>query len=352
MHFATPLAIWLIIGLTPALALFFWWTWCRRQAAIRLVVRERLVADLTVGVSKPIQIAQRFLLWLGVAALLLALARPRWGFIEQEAQSSGLDIVVCFDVSRSMLAADLKPNRMTRAKMAAYDLISLGRSDRLGLVAFAGTAFLQCPLALDPEAFRQSIAALDTEVIPESGTFMAGAIQEARDAFSTDSQAARVIVILTDGEDHEPGAIEAARRAYRDGFRIFTLGVGTEEGDLLRTSDPYGNTVFVRDDTGNVVRSKMDPQLLKELAEAGGGFFLPLQTPGTMEALYDRGLTVLPKGSFSGGRLRQWQERYQWPLALGVLFLVCEVLLLEHRRSRRRANPEDTGLGSGTVSAQ
>lgn len=332
MNIVSPLYLWLLLCLLPALVLFLWWTWIRRQRAIRDFVPTRLLKQLTIGVSTPRQLLKRVIMVLAVAALLVTLARPRWGQIEQETQGSGLDIVVCFDVSRSMLAADLKPNRLMRAKLAAYELLSMTRTDRLGLVAFAGSAFLQCPLALDPEAFRQSVGALDTEVIPDAGTTIGEAIREARTAFVDDSQATRVIVIFTDGEDHEPGAIEAAARAQSTGIRVFTVGVGSAEGDLLRTSDPFGNVIFLRDETGNVIRSRLDEEQLKAIAETGGGFYVSLQSPQAMEHLYQRGLEVLPKGGFAGTRLRQWQERYQWPLALGLLLLLIEVLIPEARK--------------------
>lgn len=354
MNFALPVFLWLLALLLPFLALFLAWTWRRKQAAVALFVRSRLLARLTVGVSPARQIIKRTLMFAAVASLLLALARPRWGFIEEETRASGLDIVVCVDVSRSMLASDLKPNRLARAKMAIYDLMSLAKSDRLGLVAFAGTAFLQCPLALDPEAFRQSVLALDTEIIPEPGTALGQALEEARQAFQADSRAARAILLLTDGEDHEEGAVEAARRCYQEGIRVFTLGLGTPDGEVLRSADPYGNPVFIRDERNNVVKSKLNEKILKEMAEAGGGFYLPLQNAQTVSVLHQRGLAPLPKGEFAGSRMRQWQERFQWPLGLSLLLLAAELLLPEQRRVGRSREIEEaqyeglkTALGTG-----
>ncbi len=345
MSFASPAYIALLVVAAPLLLAFLWWTWRSKRSAVARFVRTRLLAQLTVGVSPWRQQAKRGLLYLGVLVLLVALARPRIGFIEQDSHGTGLDIIVCFDVSRSMLATDLKPDRLTRAKLAAYDLAQSAKGDRLGLVPFAGNAFLQCPLALDPEAFRQSVAALDTETIPDPGTVLGDAIREARLGFRQESGATRVILVLTDGEDHDPNAVAAAREAFAENIRVYTIGVGTPAGEVLKTADPYGNPVFIRDEAGNPVRSKLNENLLQEIAKAGGGFYLPMQGAQTMRTLYERGLGTLARGDFTGGKVRQWHERYQWPLALAVVLLAVEFLYPEMRRPTGSRRPGDAALG-------
>jgi Ca-activated chloride channel family protein len=341
--FAVPVFLVLLLVLTPLVALFLWWTWRTKQRAIAMFVKSRLLEQLTVGVSIWRQQVKRWLLGVAVVLLLVSLARPLWGFVEEESRGSGLDIIVCFDVSRSMLATDLKPNRLQRARMASYDLVRYAKGDRLGLVAFAGSSFLQCPLALDPEAFRQSVTALDTEIIPEAGTALAEAIKEARQGFNSESGASKAIVVLTDGEDHEQGAVEAAREAAKDGIRVYTLGLGSTAGELLKTTDPYGNSVFVRDEGGNVVKSRLNESLLREVAEAGKGFYQSLQDPQAMRILYERGLGTLPKGEFAGGKVRQARERFQWPLALVAACLIFEFLLPEQKRQRGLAKQPESG---------
>jgi Ca-activated chloride channel homolog len=341
MNFATPQFLWLAVAMGPITAWFLWWTWRRKQRAARAFVRSRLFAQLTVGVSLKRQILKRVLIGCALVTLLFAVARPQWGFTEEETTASGLDIIVCFDVSRSMLAGDVAPNRLAKAKLAAFDLLSFSKTDRIGLVAFAGSAFLQVPLALDDEAFRQSVRALDTDIIPDQGTALADAIREANAAFSKDSNGAKAVVILTDGEDHEDGAVEAAKEAAKDGVRIFTVGVGTAAGGLLKTTDPYGNPVFIKDDDGNAVKSRLNEPMLKELADAGGGFYLPLQNRQTIQTLYQRGLATLPKADIKSGKSRQWIERFQWPLGFAILLLMAEVVLPEQaaRRLRDKAEP-------------
>src|SRR4051794_10869321 len=183
MSFANPHMLWLLLVLPPALVAFFWWSWRTRQRLITQFIQARLLSSLTIGISPERQKFRLACMVLGVICVLLALARPQWGFDWEEAKQRGLDIVVAIDTSKSMLAEDISPNRLARAKLAALDLMQQAKSDRLGLVAFAGSAFLQCPLTIDDAAFRQSVEALDVNVIPEGGTALAEAIEIAQTAF-------------------------------------------------------------------------------------------------------------------------------------------------------------------------
>lgn len=337
LPFMEPAFLWLLAGLIPVLGLLLAWSERRRREGLRLLVQARLVPALIPGLRPWRRRLKQGLMLAAVAWVLLGMARPWWGYVEEESRGSGVDVVVCMDVSRSMLATDLKPTRIQRAKLAAFDLARLAKGDRVALVAFAGTAFLQCPLALDPEAFRQSVTALDTEVIPEAGTTLSEALKEARRAFAEDSGASRAIVVITDGEDHEPGAVKEAEAARKEGIRVYTVGAGSAEGDVLRTADPYGNPVFVRDEQGNPVRSRLNEGLLRQVAEAGNGFYVTLRDAQAMRTLYDRGIGTLPKGEFAGGRVRQPRERFQWPLALALGLLLMEMAFPEEWRPRRGA---------------
>src|SRR6059058_5919373 len=160
MSFANPHMLWLLLVLPPALVAFFWWSWRTRQRLITQFIQARLLSSLTIGISPERQKFRLACMVLGVVCVLLALARPQWGFDWEEAKQRGLDIVVAIDTSKSMLAEDVRPNRLSRARLAALDLMKLAKNDRLALVPFAGAAFLQCPLTLDDDAFRQSVDAL------------------------------------------------------------------------------------------------------------------------------------------------------------------------------------------------
>src|SRR5215472_15531332 len=223
MNFANLQMLGLLAVLPPAMVAFFWWSGRKRQQLVTQFIQARLLPALTVGIS-PARLKLRLgLLLLAVISVILALARPQWGFDWEPTKQRGLDIVVAIDTSRSMLAEDIPPNRLARAKLAALELMQRAKSDRLGLVAFSGTAFLQCPLTIDDGAFRQSVESLDTTTLPQGGTAIAEAIDVALSAFK-EGDNHRVMVLFTDGEDHDSGALEAAKRAAEAKMRIFTIG--------------------------------------------------------------------------------------------------------------------------------
>src|SRR5438270_3220914 len=303
MRFEYPKLLLLLL-IVPALMAFFWWSWREKQRVLDQFVNPRLLPQLMSGISPRLQ-RLHWCLLLGAAALLVvALARPQWGFDWEEVRQRGLDIVVAIDTSRSMVAEDVQPNRLTRAKLAALDLRKLAKADRMGLVAFAGTAFLQCPLSADDEAFRQSIDELNVNIIPQGGTAVAEAIQTARMAFKDKTDNHKVLVLFTDGEDHDGHAVEAAKEAAKDGMRIFTIRVGTRNGELLRVTDARGRSDYIKDPEGNVVKSRLDEGLLTQIAEATGGFYLLLGGARTIEALYETGLAPMPKSEKASRQIK------------------------------------------------
>ena len=337
MHFDQPLYLWLLAPALAVLSAFLWWAWREKRRLIGQFISARLLPSLTLGVSAERQKARMVLLIVALGLLLLALSRPQIGFSLEEARSRGLDIVVAIDTSRSMLATDVAPTRLRRAQLLAQDLKRLAKSDRLGVVAFAGSAFLQCPLTLDDEAFRQSVESLDVNIIPQGGTALAEAIQTARSAFKEGNDNHKVLVIFTDGEDHDGQAIETAKEAAKEGMRIFTIGVGTPKGDVLRTVDAQGRTEFIKGPDGNAVRSQLNEDLLQEIAQATGGFYLQLAGANTMNVLYDSGLAPLPKSDIASQKIKRPHERYQGLLALAIMVLLAEMLIPE-RKEVKRAN--------------
>jgi Ca-activated chloride channel homolog len=331
MQFGNPSMLMLLVVLPPALLVFYWWSVRKRHALMTQFIQARLLPGLVAGVSKRRQKAKLACLILGVVALIFALARPQWGFTWEEVKVRGVDVVVAIDTSKSMLAEDIAPNRFQRAKLAALDLVQLAKSDRLGLVAFAGSAFLQCPLTIDDTAFRQSVQALNVGTIPEGGTSLSSAIETAQTAFK-EGDNHRILVLMTDGEDQDTGAMETAKKAAQLGLRIYTIGIGTVEGELLRLKDAQGNADFVRDEQGNVVKSHLNEGLLRDIASATeGGFYLPLRGAKTMDTLYAEGLAKLPKSEHQQKLVKQFEERYHWPLAIGILLLLAEMLIGERK---------------------
>lgn len=337
IQFGAPTMLWVALVAAPCLAVFFVWVWRRKQAAMSLFIPSRLFETLLVGYSPKREQVRYGLLGAALVMSLLALTAPRWGYDWEEVKQKGLDIVVAVDTSRSMLAPDIAPNRLERSRLACIDLMRVAKTDRLGLVAFAGSAFLQCPLTFDDEAFRLSLNALDVGIIPQGGSSLAEAIKTAQESFKQNEDNHKVLILITDGEDHEEGAVEAAKAAAKGGIKIYTIGAGTPNGELLSFKGENGKQDFIRDDEGNIVRSKLNEGLLREIATAADGFYLPLAGAKTMETLYQhpQGLGSLPKTESNAKFVRRYQERFQWPLAIALGLLLLEWVLQTNKASEK-----------------
>jgi Ca-activated chloride channel family protein len=335
MSFEHPNNLWLLLVIPPALALFFWWGERVRQKLLTKFVEARLLASLTVGLSPTWRKFRYALVTLAVAFLIVTIARPQYGYDKEEVRQSGLDIVVAVDTSKSMLATDIAPNRLARAKLAALELMQTAKADRLGLVAFAGDAFLECPLTIDDTAFQQSVQTLDVNAIPQGGTAIAAAINTALTALK-ETDHYKALVLMTDGEDNdsEAGALEAAQDAAKAGLKIFTIGIGSAEGTLVTIAGADGNTDYIRDEKGQVVKTKLNEALLQQIASTTGGFYLPLRGANTMGTLYERGLAPLPKSEGVEKLVRRYHEQFHWPLAIAMLLLLAEMFFPERPKSK------------------
>ena len=238
-----------------------------------------------------------------------------------------------------MLSNDVQPNRLQRVKLAAQDLINELQGDRVGLIAFAGRAFLQAPLTIDYEAAVDAINDLDTNTIPEGGTNISAAIDLAVQTYGKSAIGNRALIIFTDGEELSGDAVKTAKAAADAGVRIFTVGVGTPEGSLIPIAGEGGGTAFVKDSNGQVVKSKLDEKRLKEIAESTGGFYLHLEDgPRTMKQLFADGLAKMQSGEIDDRMSRKPIERYQWPLGAALLLFAASFLMRERKRVRTRAS--------------
>jgi Ca-activated chloride channel family protein len=350
MRFEHPNILWPLLVIPPAMVFLFWLANRQKQKLLAQFISARLLPVLTVGISPARQKLRFAFLILAVTFLIITLARPQYGFNLEEVQQNGLDIVVAIDTSKSMLTTDIAPNRLERAKLAALELMQRAGTDRMGLVAFAGDAFLECPLTIDNTAFQQSVQALNVNSIPQGGTTIAEAINTALTAFKEKGHY-KALVLLTDGEDNdsETGALEAAQNAAKDGLKIFTIGIGTAAGDLIRVTDANGNSDYVRDDQGNVVKSHLNEALLQQIATATGGFYLPLRGADTMDTLYERGLAPLPKSESSEKLIRRYHEQFQWPLSAAILLLLAEIFLPERKKSKVQSPKSKAELSAVAV---
>ncbi|MEO0794127.1 MAG: VWA domain-containing protein [Verrucomicrobiota bacterium] len=329
---------WLLV-IPLALALLGWLFYTNsrsRRELVRKFASDRLVKQLLASYSPARRKFKNGLLIAAVLLVLFALARPQWGFSWRETKTKGIDIMFVVDVSRSMLAQDIKPDRLERSKFAILDFLEKLEGDRVGLVAFAGNAFLQCPLTLDYDAFRQSLEAVDTNVISLGGTDIARAITEAEAAFS-DENNHKIMVLITDGEDLEEDGIARAKKAAANGVTIYTVGVGTAEGELIPMRDKFGRLQYLRDDNGEFVKTKLDADTLAEIAQVTEGFYTPLGPTGYgLEEVYEAGLEAVPEQELAAKMQKVWFERFQWPLGLAIILLIWEPLIGTRRRALHR----------------
>ena len=328
--------LWLFAGglVALALVLFFRRADRRRERDLARFASARLLGELAVSLSPAKRRAKRALLIGAVALLFLGLAEPQAGFHWEETSRRGVDVLIALDVSRSMLARDIAPDRLTRAKLAIIDLADRLAGDRFGLVAFAGTAFLQCPLTLDHAAFQQALDVLEPGIIPAPGSDLASALTVADEALQSEKRNVKLVVLVSDGEDLGGGAIAAAEKAAKDGDRVYTIGVGSSAGELIPIPREGGATDFVKDESGRYVKSRLDEETLRRVAEATGGFYEPLGARGEgIDALVERAIAPIPKEELASRMRRVPVDRFQWPVAVALALLAAEMLLSERRRT-------------------
>ncbi len=276
---------------------------------------------------------QSVLLVAAVACLTFSLPGPQWGYEWQEVKSVGREIIFALDTSKSMLAMDVKPTRLDRAKLAVKDLVTLVRGDKVGLVAFAGSSFLQCPLTLDYSAFMTALDALDVYSIPRGGTALGEAIVTAQKAFATGAGGEKILILITDGENHEGDPVAAAQKAREEGITIYTVGIGSPEGELILVEDEAGNPSYLRDAQGQVVKTVLNERILQEIATAGNGLYLRGQGPSLgLDALYREELARFEGTELSSSLQRRYINRYQIPLFLALILLTAEAILGCQRR--------------------
>ena len=338
MTFQSP--IWLIVPalLIPALILFYVITEQRARKRLSKFAGHSYLEALIASYCPARRNIKATLLILCITLGCLALSRPQFGHTYREEKRRGVDFVIALDVSKSMLAEDIKPNRLERAKLAIQDLLENTKGDRVGLVAFAGSAFLQCPLTLDYDAFRQTLNSVNPEILSTQGTDIAGALMEAQASFAKDNNQ-KVVVMITDGEDLEAEGILQAKKAKEEGLTIYTVGVGLPEGELIPINNARGQREWLKDPSGNLVRTKLDEQTLKQIAVASHGAYVPLGATGEgLKFVYEHCLSLIPDQERESHLQKVPIERYQWPLALAIGCWIAHGLLGTRRSQKILAN--------------
>ena len=351
MTFGAPEWLWGLLLIPLLIALF---VRAERRGYRRLheFVSARLLPQLAGTVNRPRRVIRFALQLLGLSLALVSLAQPRWGYTFQDVKRKGLDLLIAVDTSRSMLSNDVQPNRIERVKLAIQDLINELQGDRVGLIAFAGRAFLQAPLTIDYDAVVEAINDLDTKTIPEGGTNISSAVALAMQSFGKSATGNRALIIFTDGEELSGDAVKMAKEAADAGVRIFTVGVGTPQGSLIPVTGEDGQTAFVKDSSGQVVKSKLDDKRLREIAQATGGFYIHLESgPRTMQQVQSEGLTKMQAAEMDVRLSRRPIERYEWPLGAALIALALSILIPERRRMRERGYVPAAARTAGATAA-
>jgi Ca-activated chloride channel family protein len=324
-----------LLWLVPLLAGFFLYAFRKKRKAMARFAQVEMIRRMTVSISRGRQYFKAFLILLVAIFAVLALARPQFGTKMELMRRKGLDVAVAVDVSLSMYAEDIKPNRMARSKQEIGKFVDRLGGDRVALVAFAGEAFLQCPFTSDYGAFKIFLDVLGPELIPVPGTDIAGAIETSLKAFDPKDRKYRVLVLLTDGEDHSGRAEKMAEQAAKEGVAIYTVGIGLPSGVPIPLKDEQGNVMYKKDRNGNVVTTKLDEVLLQKIALATGGKYYHAE-PGRFE-LEDvlREIEKMEKRELDSERLSQYEDRFQIPLGISLVLLVAEMLISDRRKRRK-----------------
>lgn len=332
MKFGSPEnLLWLWVAIP--LILFFLWSWKHRHAMLDRFSQEDMFRHIAAGYN-PKAVRLKNILILGVLIFcFLSLARPQWGYQLQEIKRKGVDILLVVDVSRSMLTADVKPNRLERTKLAIRDLLKRLKGDRIGLMSFAGDAFLTCPLTVDYGGFVLSLQDLDVHSVPRGGTNLSAAIRKAMQEYETTGNKYKAIVIITDGDNLEEDPMPEVQKAKDKGIKIFTIGVGTQEGELIRVPNDKGEMDFLKDNQGNFVKSRLNEDLLQKIAlETGGVYVRASGSQFGLDLIYDREITKFEKQEYQSRTERRYFERFQIPLAVALILLLVEWLVPARRK--------------------
>lgn len=329
LYFAQPVYLWLLL-LVPVFPVIYALLRFFRRRRLRAFGDEALVRELMPSWSSSKGWWRTVLFSLAFACFAIGLSRPLLGAKLVERETRGAEIVICLDVSNSMLAQDYSPDRLSRAKLAISKLVDRLQGDRIGLVIFAGTSFVQLPVTTDYVSAKMFLSSIDTRSVPVQGTAIGDAIRTAAKSFSAQSEKSRAIIVITDGENHEDDAAGAAREANETGIKVYTIGVGTPDGQPLKIDGE-----LLKDKDGRIVVSRLDEPVLKKIAAAGGGAYVRAGNEefGLNPIIDD--ISKMEDERFNSVVFEEYDEQYMYFFAAALLLFVLEMLIGERKPKRR-----------------
>ncbi|TAN33460.1 VWA domain-containing protein [Patescibacteria group bacterium] len=305
----------------------------RKAKDLNIFANIELLQKTGLSVNWKRQWLKATLIIVGVLFLIFTLIEPKWGYHWEAVEKKGIDIVIAIDTSRSMLADDVKPNRLEVAKREVEDLLNVLEGDRVGLVAFAGSAFTYCPLTSDYGAFRLFLNDLNTNIIPLGGTAIAEAIRKSVSTFEANSKNHKAVILITDGENHEDDPMKAAVQAKEQGIVIYTVGVGKKDGSYIRIKDESGNDTLLKDRQGQVIKSRLDEITLNKIALETDGLYTPAYgTQWGLEKIYKDSIAKIEESTYKTQRVKRYINRFQFPLFVAVVLIALESFLMDRKK--------------------
>lgn len=319
--------LYLLFIIIPVLIFIFIFSNIIKKQKLSKFASKDILLKITDGISKYKNSTKFIFILIAISSLILAIMNPQIGSKLEEVKREGIEIMVAIDVSNSMLAEDIKPNRLESAKQAINNLINKLYNDKIGIILFAGDSFLQLPLTTDYSAAKLLLSTVSTDLIPTQGTAIGSAIQLAMDSFTEESKSGKALIVITDGENHEDDALSMAKEANEKGITITTIGMGTEEGAPIPLMRNGQRVDFIKDREGNTVVTKLDAAMLSQIASAANGGFLRASNAGVdLKEIIDE-MQDLDKETFESKVFTDYEDRFQIFLAICLFILVLEFFI-------------------------
>ena len=324
MQFYSPTYLYLLAVIPVMVILMAWAEWKRRKK-IRKLGDKELIRKLMPDASAKRRWVKFLLSCVVIALVTIVIARPQMGTKISHEKREGIEAIICLDISNSMLATDVAPSRLSKSKMLIENLVDHFTKDKIGMIVFAGDAFVQLPITSDYVSAKMFLQNIEPSLIQAQGTNIAEAINLAANSFTQQKNIGKAIIVITDGEDHEGGAMEAAKEASENGFKVFILGIGNTSGAPI----PVQGGGYLTDNTGNTVMTALNEQMCRDIAAAGKGTYIHVDNTSTAQEQLNDELSSMQKGSIESVYYSEYSEQFQWFGMLAIIFMIIETLVSE-----------------------